>query len=150
MIAYPDTSFLYALYRTQRNTHEAVRHALAMAEPIHIGALLLFEFRHSTRWQAFLHAHDQSKGYDAGAGRAMLARLNANIASGAVVILPVDYFGVLQVAENLSTRFAEKNGHRGLDILHVATALHLGAREFLTFDANQKRLARAEGLKVPL
>jgi predicted nucleic acid-binding protein len=80
----------------------------------------------------------------------MLARLNANIASGAVVILPVDYVGVLQVAENLSTRFAEKNGHRGLDILHVATALHLGAREFLTFDANQKRLARAEGLKVPL
>jgi predicted nucleic acid-binding protein len=36
------------------------------------------------------------------------------------------------------------------DILHVATSLHLGAEEFLTFDANQKRLARAEGLKVSL
>jgi predicted nucleic acid-binding protein len=32
--------------------------------------------------------------------------------------------------------------------LHVATALHLGAEEFLTFDANQKRLAVAEGLTV--
>jgi predicted nucleic acid-binding protein len=35
-----------------------------------------------------------------------------------------------------------------MDILHVATALHLGATEFLTFDANQKELAEAEGLVV--
>jgi len=34
--------------------------------------------------------------------------------------------------------------------LHVATALHIGASEFLTFDANQKRLAESEGLVVPL
>jgi predicted nucleic acid-binding protein len=150
VIAYPDTSFLYALYRAQRNTHEAVRHALAMLEPIHISALLLFEFRHSTRWQAFLHAHDPSKGYDAGAGRAMLARLNANIASGGVIIVPVDYAAVMQVAESLSTRFAQRSGHRVLDTLHVATAVHFGAQEFLTFDTNQKKLAKAEGLKVPL
>ena len=39
-------------------------------------------------------------------------------------------------------------GHRSLDVLHVATALHLGAREFLTFDANQRKLAAAEKLKV--
>jgi predicted nucleic acid-binding protein len=39
-------------------------------------------------------------------------------------------------------------GHRSLDVLHVATALHLGAREFLTFDANQRKLALAENLKV--
>jgi len=35
-----------------------------------------------------------------------------------------------------------------VDVLHVATALHLGAREFLTFDANQRKLAAAEKLKV--
>jgi predicted nucleic acid-binding protein len=39
-------------------------------------------------------------------------------------------------------------GHRSLDVLHVATALHLGAREFLTFDTNQRKLAAAEKLKV--
>jgi predicted nucleic acid-binding protein len=39
-------------------------------------------------------------------------------------------------------------GHRSLDILHVATALHLGALEFLTFDTNQRKLAAAEKLKV--
>ena len=31
----------------------------------------------------------------------------------------------------------------------VAAALQLKARHFLTFDANQKRLAEAEGLIVP-
>jgi predicted nucleic acid-binding protein len=43
-----------------------------------------------------------------------------------------------------------RQGHRGFDILHVAAALQLQAAEFLTFDANQRRLANAEGLPVPL
>jgi hypothetical protein len=40
----------------------------------------------------------------------------------------------------------EASGH-GLSA--VAAALQLKARQFLTFDANQKRLAEAEGLIVP-
>jgi predicted nucleic acid-binding protein len=46
-------------------------------------------------------------------------------------------------------RFQGSQGHRVFDILHIATALHLGAAEFLTFDAHQKQLAGAEGLHVP-
>ena len=37
-----------------------------------------------------------------------------------------------------------------MDILHVATAIELGSKVFLTFDVNQKKLAEAEGLIVPL
>jgi hypothetical protein len=33
-------------------------------------------------------------------------------------------------------------------VLHVATALHLGVREFLSFDGNQRKLAAAEGMKA--
>jgi hypothetical protein len=33
-----------------------------------------------------------------------------------------------------------------MDTLHVATALSMGAREFLGFDGNQTRLASAQGL----
>jgi hypothetical protein len=33
-------------------------------------------------------------------------------------------------------------------VLPVATALHLGARKFLTFDASQRKLATAEKLKA--
>jgi predicted nucleic acid-binding protein len=32
------------------------------------------------------------------------------------------------------------------DPLHVATALHVGASEFLSFDVNQRKLAAVEGL----
>ena len=37
-----------------------------------------------------------------------------------------------------------------MDILHVATAIKLGVKEFLTFDGNQKKLAEAEGLVFPV
>jgi hypothetical protein len=43
-----------------------------------------------------------------------------------------------------------KGGHRGFDILHVASALVVEAECFLTFDDNQRKLAQAEGLNVPL
>jgi predicted nucleic acid-binding protein len=35
-------------------------------------------------------------------------------------------------------------------VLHVASAIHLGVTDFLTFDGNQKELAEAEGLVVPV
>jgi predicted nucleic acid-binding protein len=35
-------------------------------------------------------------------------------------------------------------------IIHLATAKHLGLKQFLTFDGNQKKIAEAEGLKVPV
>jgi predicted nucleic acid-binding protein len=34
--------------------------------------------------------------------------------------------------------------------MHLATAKHLGLKHFLTFDLNQKKLAEAEGLAVPV
>jgi len=58
-------------------------------------------------------------------------------------------FGDTKIID-LSLSACPTEGHRDFDVLHVATALHLGASEFLTFDANQKRLAQAEGLVVPL
>ena len=50
-------------------------------------------------------------------------------------------------------RLAEKQtlrlGTRTLDVLHVASALVLKADTFYTFDVNQRKMAKAEGLVVP-
>lgn len=68
----------------------------------------------------------------------------------AVAITPVtiDWLDVHRPAETLSKKHTPANGHRRMDILHVATALHLGAKEFLAFDARQHKLVPAAALKV--
>ncbi len=38
-------------------------------------------------------------------------------------------------------------GCRSLDVLHVASALKLGFRNFLTFDRRQQQLAKTAGLR---
>ena len=149
MIAYPDTSFLCAFYRKQANSAQAASYFAKMPEALHVASPLLFEFRQSIRWQTFLHEKDPSKGYDRPTASAALARLNAEIAMGAVVVVPVDWAEVVSIAERLSAQYTWTAGYRGFDVLHVATALHLGASVFLTFDAKQKQLAESEGLRVP-
>lgn len=145
MIAYPDTSFLCAMYRQQDNSAIAASHFAGMPEPLYLASPLLFGF-----WQAFLHSHNSARGFNRSTAVAALGKLQANIAAGAVVVVPVDWADVASIAERLSAQYTWTEGHRGFDVLHVATALHLGVREFLTFDANQKKLAEAERLVVPL
>jgi predicted nucleic acid-binding protein len=53
-------------------------------------------------------------------------------------------------APRLSATHTLREGNRASDILHVAAALMLSAKHFLTFDAKQKKLAASEGLDVPL
>jgi len=149
MTAYPDTSFLCAMYRLQANSQRAAAHFARMSEPLHVASPLLLEFRQSTRWQVYLHAKDRSKGFDRATAQAALAMLQSHIASGALVVVPVEWADIANIAERLSAQHTWTQGHRVFDVLHVATALHLGASEFLTFDARQKQLAGAEGLHVP-
>ena len=148
MIAYPDTSFLCALYIQQVTSREAARFFAAMDEALPVSPILLYEFRQSVRLQVFLHSKDKSKGYGKTEANAALAALQANIGSGALVIVPADWADVYAIAERLSAQHTPALGHRAFDILHVATALHLGAREFLSFDRRQRKLAMAEGLKA--
>ncbi len=150
MIAYPDTSFLCAMYRRQANSPQAAAHFAAMPEPLHVATPLLYEFRQSIRWQTYLHGHDPNKGFDKTTALAALGLLQGNIVTGAVIVVPVDWADVVSIGERLSAQYTWTDGFRGFDILHVATALHLGASEFLTFDARQAQLAEAEGLAVPL
>jgi predicted nucleic acid-binding protein len=148
MIAFPDTSFLCAFYRRQDNSPAAAAYFKAMPEALHVSGLLLYEFRQSVRFQVWLHARDKSKGYPQADADRALADLQTDLDSGAVVVVTADWPDVHRLAETISKRHTMTGGHRSLDVLHVATALHLGAREFLTFDTNQRKLAAAEKLKV--
>ena len=54
----------------------------------------------------------------------------------------------LKRAGELSRKHTPALGCRSLDVLHVASALELELRNFVTFDRTQQRLAKAAGLKV--
>ena len=61
---------------------------------------------------------------------------------------PVSWAEVYAEAEALSAAHTKTLGTRGFDVLHVAVAIALGAKDFLTFDIRQKALAVKAGLKV--
>ena len=148
MIAFPDTSFLCAMYVRQDNSPAAAAHFRAIPESLSVSSLLLYEFRQSVRFQVWLHTRDKARGYPQAIADAALAKLQANLDTGALVLVAAEWADVHRRAEDLSRRHTAAGGHRSLDVLHVATALHLKAREFLTFDANQRKLVAGEGLKV--
>jgi predicted nucleic acid-binding protein len=74
--------------------------------------------------------------------------IKADIESGVLAVISCDWAAVHAEAERLSARHTAEGGHRSMDILHVAIALSMRARQFLSFDRNQTRLASAEGLTV--
>ena len=149
-MVFPDTSFLCGLYVPQSTSARAITYMGAQATALEVSSLLLYEFRQSIQFQVFRHGKDRTQGYSLGLGQAALAALQSDLRAGALHLSAVDWADVHQRAERVSLQHTRSGGHRAMDILHVATALQLGATEFLTFDANQKRLAEAEGLTVPL
>ena len=148
MSVFADTSLLCALYRYQDKTGAADALVSGLGEPLCISSLVAFEFRQSARLQVFRFSNDRTQGFSKAEAERMLGKFELNLSSGAVEILSVDWGDVHSLAERISARHTIRGGHRTLDVLHVATAIHTRMDSFITFDENQADLARAEGLKT--
>ena len=149
MIHYPDTSFLCSLYRDQIHSKNANAERQQMGEALHFTSLLEFEFIQAIELQVYLHSQNQNKGYSRNEADQMIADWESDIAKGINRLVCFDMDAVLRLSKSLSSHNTARGGHRTLDILHVATAVHLGARRFLTFDDRQKSLAVHADLQVP-
>ena len=150
MRCFTDTSFLCALYREQDNTERADAFMERFKGEIIVSSQVLWEFRQSSRFQVFRHQNDKTKGFSKMEAERMIGVLITNVKAGGLVLATVEWPDVHSIAETLSATHTMKRGHRPMDILHLATAKHLGLKHFLTFDSNQKKLAEAEGLVVPV
>jgi predicted nucleic acid-binding protein len=139
-----DTSFLFALYGNDIHTPAAIAVVRRRGEPLTISGLNEYELGQALRFAEY------RKLFPMGKAAACLADFDADLATGKLVVQVCNLARVVSEAKRLSATYTVTGGHRSFDILHVAAALHLGAQEFLTFDDNQRKLARAEGLKVPL
>lgn len=77
-----------------------------------------------------------------------LASFDEDVAAGRYVPADLLWRAALQRAADLSRKHTGTLGCRTLDVLHVASALELRLARFLTFDARQRMLARAVGLRL--
>jgi predicted nucleic acid-binding protein len=144
--AYPDTSFLCAFYVKQTNSTAAAAHAATMKEPLYVTELLDYEFRQWLRFQVWRRTANPREGMAQADAQAALNQYNSDMANGVAVLAPCPLADVLHEAEKISACHTITGGHRSFDVLHVATALVLSAEEFLTFDANQRRLVTARAV----
>jgi len=76
-----------------------------------------------------------------------LASFDEDFAEGRYFQADILWRAALQRAAELSRRHTAIVGCRSLDVLHVASALELKAKHFLTFDIRQQSLAQATGMK---
>jgi hypothetical protein len=74
--------------------------------------------------------------------------LQADINAGVWITPSIDHGALFSLAERLCRRHSPTLGTPTLDILHVAAAVELRQRHFVTGDERQAALAGAAGLKV--
>jgi predicted nucleic acid-binding protein len=139
-----DTSFLFALYGNDSLSGKAVEIARSLGRSISLSSFNLFEYGNALRLAEFrkLIKHRDAQAYG--------AMFEAALSAGRLVHRELNLADILAESGRVSKIHTPSGGHRGFDILHVAAAKTLGAMDFLTFDHNQRRLARAVGLKVPV
>jgi predicted nucleic acid-binding protein len=144
MVTCADTSFLFSLYGNDVNTPKAVEWMVKQRRALTVTSLGEYELGNALRFSEF------RKAIATGEAALFWAQYEADRASGRIQFQVCNLAEVVEEARRLSATHTLKGGHRGFDILHVATAIIVKATRLLTFDANQKKLAKAEGLVVPL
>jgi len=144
MVIASDTSFLFSLYGSDAHSPRAVAWATQSTTVIHLNALTHFEFGNALRFSEF------RKAIPTGAAAQYWSGFEAAIDQGRLIVATSNLADVVDEAKRISSLHTLAGGHRGFDILHVASALAMNASRFLTFDTNQKKLAEAEGLIVPV
>jgi predicted nucleic acid-binding protein len=137
---FADTSFLFALYGQDAHTAAAKGRVRRLGSSLSITILQRYELGNAVRFAAF------RKAIPARDAVSILTAFESDLKAGFLALTPCDLEDVVMEAERLSAIHTREGGHRSFDILHVAGARVLRAKEFLTFDANQRRLARDVGL----
>ena len=143
MNTYADTGFLCSLYAPDAHTGRAIAWMDKETGPIFFSWLNQVEFRNAMRLRVF------RKEITATQRDASINHLLADLMAGILQTADPSQTNVLLETERLSAFYSERLGTRSLDILHVAMAIVLGSKRFLSFDQRQLKLARAAGLKTP-
>jgi len=143
MVVCVDTSLLFSLYGNDVHSQRAITWVRSGKRPLTLSGFNEYELANALRFAEFRQV------IAPGMAARCWSQFVADQAAGRLVVAVPNLATVLTEARRLSATYTLTGGHRAFDILHIATALQLGAGDFLTFEDNQKRLALAVGLHVP-
>lgn len=79
---------------------------------------------------------------------AAIADLDADLKAQRIAIVDLLWRAAMDRATQLSRKRTSDLGSRMLDVLHVASALELGAKNMISYDERQIELANTAGLKT--
>ena len=142
MDAYFDSAIIVKLYVQEATSPDAIRLVGAYAAPYVLTQWQALEVKNAIRLKAFraeITAAEMARS---------IAAFEQDIATGRWQRPAYTAATVEQKAEELSAGHSATLGCRTLDIIHVAAALVLAAKEFVTFDTRQGALAKQAGLTV--
>jgi len=140
--AYFDTGVLLKSYVTEKDSAAADALILQSAAPV------LFTHFHEIEMRTALRLKCGRKEITDAELKGALRNLQEDIDAGRLKKPAYDLPDVFHKAEELSAKYAAITPCRSLDILHVAAAVVIGAKNFVTFDGRQASLATKAGLNV--
>jgi predicted nucleic acid-binding protein len=142
MSLYADTSLLISYYINDSNSLSAQNVLRRAVEPLPFTGLHRLEMRNALALGVFRRILTSAQ------VSAAWSDVERDVRSGRLVPQPVNWIPVFRAAAQWAALHSPRIGCRSLDVLHVALAKTLQAREFFTFDERQKSLALALGLAV--
>lgn len=141
MSGYADTSFVVSLYVPDVHSRAAIATISRVREPLLITGFVEVELCNALKLRRF--RKDLTAAQVKAAAQAFEQDRQTGIFS--LQALP---FAAFEKAKVLARRHTALLGTRSLDLIHVASALTLGASGFFSLDRTQRKLAHAAGLSL--
>lgn len=139
---YLDTSALLKLYLLEDGSVETQHWIASQSHPLPVWEIQHMEFLNAMRLKVFW------KEITAADAETQIALFKDRKRRGLYFFPDIGRSDLMRTFERLSAKTMD-TGCRTMDILHVACALQMPIKQFVTFDDRQKKLAKSEGLPVP-
>jgi predicted nucleic acid-binding protein len=142
MDAYFDSAIIVKLYVRESTSPDAIRLVGAYVAPYWLTQWQALEVKNAIRLKAFRREITEAEMNQS------IAAFEQDVIAGRWQRPLYSAATVEQLAEKLSSSHSAILGCRTLDLIHVAAAVVIGAKEFVTFDGRQGAMAKQAGLTV--
>jgi predicted nucleic acid-binding protein len=139
---YVDPSALLKLYRKEPESRAMSMWKGSQKEPVSVTLHGCVEMVNGLALAAHRRAINPAE------YRAAVSDFDDDLKHGHYSVVDLQWRSALRRSDSLSRKYSATLGTRSLDVLHVACAMELGFKRFISYDHRQQALAKAVGLKV--